>query len=244
VKKKTLLTLMILTPIFFLLSHAITYLVHEYCHSLTAWIFGYKSNPFDLHYGDASISNLLLLDQVSENVDYDAIEMAHPFIAALVAFSGSFIGNLVLLILSLVALNAESLRHFVWRYFFFWLTVMNIGNFIDYVPVRTFATHGDIHEIVSVLGISPWWIMILLGYPIFYTCWYFYKKILPYSYRELSLNYIAQSILLIITTFTLFVLFGTSGLNGYGEIARFTAFLSLYASPMIIAAFWPKRKIV
>ena len=39
---------------------------------------------------------------------------------------------------------------------FLWLAVMNLGNFNDYIPARTFASHGDIGEITTFLGISPW----------------------------------------------------------------------------------------
>ena len=98
--------LFLLTPLFFLVTHAIAYLFHEYAHAFSAFIFGFKSNPFALNYGHLNLKNVLLLNEVTENVDYDAFDTAHPWIGAFVAFSGPFIGNGLLYCLSLYFLSA------------------------------------------------------------------------------------------------------------------------------------------
>ena len=119
---------------------------------------------------------------------------------------------------------------------------MNLGNFNDYIPGRTFATHGDIAEITTFLNISPWWIMIVLGYPICYCFWFFYSKILPYTYKKLAFNSMQQIILLVMVTVTLFAFFGAAGYRGYGPESHLIALLSIYAVPIIIIACWPSRK--
>jgi len=241
-KKNNLLALFLLTPIFFLITHAIAYLTHEYAHSFSAWAFGYKHNPFGLSYGNASLENILLLEQVSENVDYDVFRVNHPWIAAFVAFAGFGVGNLFLYIISIVALFKKQIKSPYYIYFFLWLAVMNLGNFIDYVPGRTFATHGDIAGIITFLNISPWWIMVIIGYPICYSVWHFYSRVLPYSYRKLEINRIPQSIILILISITLFMFFGAVGAEGYGDLSRLIALLSIYMTPIVVIACWPWRR--
>lgn len=240
--KKSIFILLVLTPIFFLIAHAVAYLFHEYCHSFMAWAIGYKANPFDLNYGEITFSNIFFQNQVNENVNYEAIAAVKPWLAAVVAFAGIGVGNLLLLVCSIVMLRITLMINFVWRYFFFWLAVMNLGNFIDYIPVRVFASHGDIHEIVANLNISPWWIMLLLGYPILVGVWFFYKKIMPDVYLELEFDYPAKIVLHFFITITLFVFFGAAGLIGYGDIACFMSLLSIYATPLLILGFWPDRR--
>lgn len=243
--KKSFAILLILTPLVFLITHAIAYFFHEYLHSFSAWILGYKSNPLDLHYGDSSWGNLLLLGQVSENVNYSSFMKAHPWAAAFIAFAGSGIGNVLLLFISIFALQKKS-RSWIYYYFFLWLAVMNLGNFIDYVPSRTlFASDGDVFGIITFLQISPWLIMIILGYPICFAIWYFYSILLTHCYAQMKLSIIQQAIILILITCTLFLLFGAVGIHhGKTDAAHLMGYLSLYAIPIVLLACWPQRKWV
>ncbi len=234
--------LVLLTPLFFYITHAMAFFAHEYCHSFSAWIFGFKENPLILHFGDMSWGNILFFIKMDENVHYSAFYLAHPWKAAFIAFAGFGVGNVALFILSLIFLFSKKPHGQIYYYFFLWLAVMNLGNFNDYIPGRTFASHGDIGEITTFLNISPWWIMIIFGYPICYCFWFFYSKILPLTYKMLALNPIQQVIVLMMTTFTLFALFGTPGYNNYGPESHFIALLSIYCIPIIIVACWPARK--
>jgi hypothetical protein len=145
------------------------------------------------------------------------------------------------LIVSLCALHTKKIHHYLYYYFFFWLAVMNLGNFIDYVPSRTFGTHGDMQEITSFLNISPWWLMIIFGYPICYSFWFFYSKTVPLTYTKLKINAYVQAILLIAVTLTMFGLFGAAGMLDYGPESHLLSQLSWYIAPIIIVACWPAR---
>ena len=164
--------------------------------------------------------------------------------AAFIAFAGMGVGNLLLFIISIIALLSKKPHSHLYYFFFLWLAVMNLGNFNDYIPGRTFSSHGDIGEITTFLGISPWWIMVVFGYPICYSFWFFYSKILPLTYKKLALNYIQQIILLAMVTFTLFTLFGSAGYSNYGPESHLIALLSIYSTPIVIIACWPNRKWV
>ncbi|CAD6516484.1 hypothetical protein LMG28727_01334 [Paraburkholderia kirstenboschensis] len=64
-----------LTPVFFILSLWVSAFPHEYAHSIIAWLFGYKPNPFDIDYRSFDWKNVLLL----ENNDLFWISMSILF---------------------------------------------------------------------------------------------------------------------------------------------------------------------
>ena len=234
--------LILLTPFFFYTTHALAFFIHEYCHSFSAWIFGFKANPLILNFGDTSWGNILFFIKMDENVNFSLFYAAHPWIASFVAFAGMGVGNVILFLISIKLLLSKKQHTQFYYYFFIWLAVMNLGNFNDYIPGRTFSTHGDIGEITTFLNISPWRIMVLFGYPICYCFWLFYSKILPHTYKKLAFNTIQQIILLVLVTLTLFALFGAVGYSDYGSESHLIALLSIYVIPIVIVACWPSRK--
>lgn len=236
--------LILLTPLFFYISHAFAFFTHEYFHSFSAWIFGFKANPLILNFGDTSWGNILFFTKMDENVNFHLFYSAHPWKASFIAFAGMGIGNVLLFLFAIIALLSKKPHSQLYYYFFLWFAVMNLGNFNDYIPGRTFASHGDIGEITTFLSISPWWMMIVFGYPICYCFWFFYSRVLPITYQKLSLNYIQQTILLVMVTLTLFALFGAAGFSDYGPQSHFIALLSIYIVPIVIIACWPTRKWV
>ncbi len=239
-KNKTCFWLILLTPLLFLITHAIAYLVHEYAHSFTAWAFGFKANPFDLHYGNPTWANILFLQEVSEKVDYANFSSQHPWKAAFISFAGFGIGNSLLFLICCYLLITKVLNRPLYIYFFLWLAVMNLGNFLAYIPSRTFANRDDVYQIVSFLQISPWVVMILLGYPIIYAVNYFYRRVLPKTYACLGAPKLFQATTLILVTFTLFILYGTVGIRSYGAYSSLLSQLSIYLAPMIVVAYWPR----
>lgn len=80
--------LIFLTPLFFYVTHALAFFIHEYSHSFSAWIFGFKDNPLLLNYGDASWGNILFFNKIDENVNFQPFQATHPWIAAFIAFAG------------------------------------------------------------------------------------------------------------------------------------------------------------
>lgn len=235
--------LILLTPLFFYMTRALAFFVHEYAHSFSAWVLGFKHNPLILNFGDASWGNILLYTKIDENVDFNSFSGIHPWSASFIAFAG-ILSNAILFIISVKALFSKKNHSQLYYYFFLWFTVINLGNFNTYIPARTFSHIHDIGEITTFLNISPWWIMILFGYAICYCFWFFYSEILPYGYKKLSFNSIQQIILLIMVTFILFAVTGTSGYTNHGPESHFIALLSLYAIPIVIISCWPSRKWV
>src|SRR5436190_871215 len=124
IKKITLFKLILLTPIFILLSHYLVVFIHEYAHAFTAWLLGYKDSPFDLNYGDYSLSNLLLLTGIDQKVDNNMIySLGHPGHVALIAFAGPGIVFFLFFISSWLTLSKKVTTHPYLLYFLFFFNL-------------------------------------------------------------------------------------------------------------------------
>jgi len=227
------------------LAHALGYFLHEFAHSFTAWILGYKANPLALTYGHLTPTNLLIQAQVEENVDYDPIFAAGKgFQAALIAGAG-VLANVVFYLGSL-KLYSICKQH-DWKpagLFSVLFCLMNAGNFLDYVPVRTFTTHGDMVTLERGLHISPWWVVAVAGMPFAWAIWHFFRTLLPdaswFLFPENQLRHIA---LVVTSCFVMFGYYGSSGLHGYGEICRrISLFSALVILPAALILCWPRRR--
>jgi hypothetical protein len=251
-KKATRLKLILLTPVFIIFSHYFAVFPHEYAHSFMAWILGYKSNPLQLNYGGTSWNNLLLLSNINENVNYRQIlNDGHFFYVALIAFSGAWIANLLLFILSLYLLKQKTVKQKPYIFYFtFWFNLMNLGNFYDYVPMRTFANYGDIYGIVVGLNISPWWIYIMVGYLVAFLIWHFFTSTLISAYKNFEISSTPLRAGLMITS--VLILFGFfSGIIGISlspdpknfniDVSHFLSLTSFLMIPGVVLACWPTR---
>jgi hypothetical protein len=228
---------------FLWITHGIAYFAHEYAHSGTAWLLGWKANPFAIEYGRLSASNLLLFSDVDENVDYQNI-FAHGsgHAAALIGIAGILFANGILYLLCRFFLRQPSVRSRASLYlFFFWLCFMCVANFYDYVPIRTFASHGDIAHLVQGLRISPWVCVVVLGYPTALAMWHFFTRVLPDGLLVFAPELHAAQVTVVLTCVVLmFGYFGASGYSGYGEVSHVLSGLSIAAIPGIILACWPR----
>ncbi len=245
-KKNQKLGLVLITPVFIIVTHYIAMLPHEYMHSFMAWFLGDKSNPLDLNYGGTSWTNLLLLIHMDENVNYELIRsMGYNSHIALIAFAGAGLANIPLFFLSLWLLQKEKIKNRPYLYYFLFLfNLMNLGNFYDYVPIRTFSTHGDVAHFVIGLSISPWWVYIIGGYLVFFAMWQFFTKTMIRAYVNLGIDTALKASLMIICVGILFGFYGLPGFFGYGEISYFLSATSLIIIPGLIFGLWPMREWV
>lgn len=213
--------------------HAIAFFAHEYAHSFTAWILGWKANPLAINYGHLTVGNVLAQFDIDENVDYGPIFAAgHGAVAAVIAAAGMVIGNgLITYPISRWGFAAARRSGSRARgLFFYWLCIASVGNFIDYVPTRTFASHGDMHTIVQGLGCSPWWIIVLAGIPFVLALVHFFFRYQPGAlYWLFPASRSRRVIMAVLAAFALFGFYGAVGLSGYGEVARAISITSVCA---------------
>ncbi|MES1220711.1 MAG: hypothetical protein ABUT20_34745, partial [Bacteroidota bacterium] len=169
----------------------------------------------------------------------------------LAAFAGSGIGSALLFLLCSFLLNKNSVKQRPYLYYFiFWLQLMNLGNFFDYVPIRTFSTHGDVGNMVRGLNISPWWVFIIIGYIVAYLMYRFFTRTIISMFVNLKITSISvQACIMIVCVLIMFGWFG--GILGplisknpmhNGEIAYFLEIATFAAIPGIVFILWPTQK--
>lgn len=199
------------------LAHAIAFFVHEYAHSTTAWLMGWKENPLAINYAHPTLSVFLLQLGISENVDYAPIFAAgRGWQAAIIAAAGMVAGNaLITYPLSLWGIRRGMLRGSrAWAMLFYWLCAASVGNFIDYVPVRTFANQDDMHTLARGLGISPWLILFVLGVPAVIALAHFLFRIQPAVLRwVLPESATGRGVLVFLTAAAIFGFYGAAGMS-------------------------------
>jgi hypothetical protein len=199
-----------------------------------------------LDYGHLSVHNILLLDDIDENVDYDPIFAAgRGWIASLIAVAGVLIGNGIGYLLSRYGYTrAKAQNKHATTQFFYLLWLMNVGNFLSYVPNRTFATHADMATVERGINASPWAVAIVLGIPFAIAIVHFLARILLDARRYLAPgSYAIQVALTILTTFTIFGFFGSAGISRYGTTSHWLATVCVYALlPLSTILYWPRTR--
>jgi hypothetical protein len=130
-------------------AHACVFFAHEYAHSFTAWLLGWKTNPLALNCAHPTLTVLLIQLGIDQNVDELPIfNSGHGVQAALISVAGALLGN-ALITYSLsrwgfrVAQRSSSRG---WAMFAYWACVASVGNLVDYVPIRTFTDGTDLYQ--------------------------------------------------------------------------------------------------
>lgn len=225
-----------------LLAHYAAVIPHEFAHSIMAWILGIKDQPGNIDWGGTSLLNVLLLANIDENVDYTpALEAGKHWKVALTAFAGPGIasGGLFLIARSLITKPWFRTRP-VAANFLFWFLLMNLGNMYDYVPMRVFANHADVHNFILGTGIHPWVIYVVGGYLVLWAIVDFYLNMLPLG-LQLSdfFTPTARGVTLAVATMVLFGYYANPSLLVGSDLRlQVLAGTSIMAIPPIINLLW------
>ena len=223
-------------------AHAIAFFAHEYGHSFTAWALGWKSNPLLLNFGDLSWPNLAAMLKIDERVDYAPIfASGHGAQASLIAAAG-VLANALLYPVAVIAFYKTCARRPILAQLFFWLALMCVGNFIDYVPTRTFSPAGDMHTLEQGLGVGPIVVLFALGLPFLAGGAHFFVRLLPKARRTLPPE-VGEAWLVGVSTFLIFVFFPAAGFeDSAGPVARLIAMACIVvAFPLATVLNWPRR---
>ena len=96
--------------------------------------------------------------------------------------SGVVIGNGAFYLIARQLLRRPAVAARPWvLYFLFWYIVHSVGNFYDYVPLRTFAANGDVKNFALGSGWSLWWILGVVGYLTLWAIVDLYQKAMPWT---------------------------------------------------------------
>ena len=243
--RKSNIILLFLTPLYMWIGHILSVFPHEYAHSLIAWALGFKANPLDIIYGGWSWQNIIFLANIDENVNYVLIDqLGHRQLISLIAFAGPGIGTLAVYLITLYLLR-KSFNSYLY-YLVLWLNLDAIRELWAYVPLRSLTDRADIAHINESLGISHWWIFMLISPLVAWGVWNFFSNTLKNSYEKLGLLSTASKvILLILTVFYFFTLTGMQILMAnYDFITNTLTWISFIAIPFILIFCWPKQQYV
>jgi hypothetical protein len=228
-----------------LLAHYAAVLPHEYAHSFMAFALGYKSDPLVIHFGGTSVVNLILLINIDEQVDYAAMfARGDGPAAALTGFAGPGLANGTMYLLSLFLLRQPGVRRHAFLFILvFWFNFTNVGNFYCYVPIRTFASHGDIGHITQGLGISPWAALVVLGTPTAIAMWFLFTRTLPQALGRIAPDSpFRRGFVVTLSVVSMFGYFGLAGFVGYGEPSHTLSVLSVCLIPIMLFLCSPSRR--
>lgn len=229
------------------MSFTLSVFLHEYTHSLVAWLLGFKTTPFDIDYGHFGWSNIVW-QQVDQAVNNPAIDLiGHRYQAGIIPIippiliNGGF-GLGVLFHLE-KRLKQEKERRFL-NIFLFTFVLWNVGEFFNYTCLRSFSTHADVGLFLHYFQLSPWVIFI----PGFYVSLFAFYRILSPLCRSLFQRYALKkfSVISIYLT-TCFILFVFQPLIGFrfdffrfNPTVTFVNILCLLVAPIMSYAFWPR----
>lgn len=111
----------------------------------------------------------------------------------------------------------------------YWACTASVGNFIDYVPIRTFTLDGDMGSVQRGFGWSSWTVLFVLGTPTLLALAYFLLRIVPSTLRWLFPDSAAQRLsVAVLTVCILFGFFGAAGLSGSGPISHRLSMISVF----------------
>jgi hypothetical protein len=232
------------TPLVVLVTYYLSFLPHEYGHSFAAWILGIKSSPWPIIWGDTSIGNILFLDKMDENVDYDAAMASGKNLAvAVVAVSGIGVNGVLYLLMRFVLPFWRSSARRLVAYSALWFLFMQVGNLYCYVPIRVASPHADMHNWVLGSHQSFWWLYVVIGYLVLWAMVDFYRTVLPTSLDASRIDIPAgRGVVLVTATLLMFGYFAGPGLMMPDDISLFVSRTSLLLIPVVICVSW--RRVV
>jgi len=242
---KRAVAFIMLTPVFFIVSLWVSAFPHEYAHSITAWLFGYKLNPLDIDYGRFDWKNVLFVDGIDEHVNYFLIYLfGDRFAIGTIAFAGPFIATLLLYLASSRVIRSTKLRRRPFLFYFIvWVNVTNLSELISYVVLRSITKHGDLGHIEFAWGVSQWLVFTVGCVLLSIATWNFFSRTLVVLYLVAGENRISfKCFFVFLFSVYLFAYPAARVLLENNDLFSISmSILFCILTPVVVIAFWPGR---
>lgn len=210
-----------LLVILFIAHHLMIYL-HEWTHGFVAWVAGYKSSPFAIHYGEKWFT----LWDIDEAVNYPQIYSdGKAYLVAWIAIAPTLL-QMILFPIGLKVLSLPKIRNTWWLFaFVYFFTLFLLAETYAYIPIRTFSGVDDIHNYLTATGLSPWTVAIPGTLYVIWGMYQILNKQIPRAYSSLKIS--TKSGRFVFTLTTLVIFFGYYGAIGFTKSDVISHFLSL-----------------
>jgi len=196
------LVYVVIVVVTFAILQAVLVVMHEFTHSTVAWLLGHMRSPLDIVWG-----NPLTLDGWDEGVHYSELFASGHLRAAAIIGVSPLVVHAAIVTLGLVLMQRKGTQGRKWLFHtIFWFVIANLMELINYIIMRSWATHGDTGNFNRGLGLSPWIIFIVGSLAIVVGLYILFGKILPHMYAIFARgNRLTEWAILVMTAFFLFI---------------------------------------
>ncbi len=235
---KRLAFILALIAIIFIAHHGMIYF-HEWVHGTAAWLTGYKSHPFAIHYGEKWIT----LRDIDEAVPYNQIlRDGKPSVMAFIAIA-PLVCQVLVFLLGLKLMNLPALQSKRWLFaFVYWFTFFQLAEIFSYIPIRSFAQKDDIYNFDFATGLSPWFVVIP---GTLFVIWGIYRILtfeMPRACDCLKISSTAgRSAFYVTSVFFFFAYYGARGLLEPDPVSQNLSKVSLALFPLVLIALCCKQ---
>jgi hypothetical protein len=142
----------LVTVLIYFALQTILVIVHEYAHSMAAWLLGYTATPFTVVWG-----NPITIRGWDEGVPYDQVfrSPGHPAEAVIGGIPLFMHAVFAALGLYLLQQRLPTRRKLIF-YAVYLFVVVNLTELVAYILMRPFAGSGDTGRFNQGLRLSPW----------------------------------------------------------------------------------------
>jgi hypothetical protein len=199
--RETLVYVVIVIATFIVLQ-AVLVIMHEFTHSTVAWLLGYMRSPLGIVWG-----NPLTLDGWDEGVHYSELFASGHLHAAAIIGVSPLIVHAAIVTLGLVLMQRKDMQGRKWLFHtIFWFVIANLMELINYIIMRSWATHGDTGNFNRGMGLSPWFIFIVGSLAIVVGLYFLFRETIPRMYAIFARgNRPTEWAILVMTAFFLFI---------------------------------------
>ena len=242
-KAKQTISYLVLALVTFLPISALFVIIHEYIHSITAWLLGAKENPMIIQWG-----NLVTLAGWDEAVCYSCLfDSGRGTAAAIIAASPLLFQAAVFIICLYLMLGDLLLKKRLLFHVVFWVAIINFMELFTYIAYESFSLHGDIGNINRGLGLSPWLLFTVNMTLVLARICLLFGRVLPKMNVVVAKgNPLTKGLILILSAFIFFRLGSVLWVmvSLYPDPQWMFGLIGLAGFVLVVYLCWPTRRWV
>jgi len=198
---KSIFSYFLIMVVTFFSFQAIVILIHEFTHSITAYLLGAMPHPFSIVWG-----NFFTMTCWDEGVQYSRLWATGLGVDGAITGIMPLVVHTILISCGLwLLLSGIMLKHKWGFHLVFWFIVANIMELFAYMPLRAFSSHGDTGNFNHGLGLNPWLLFFAGTIIVIILLYYLLLRALPGMYVVVARG--SRSIQYMILIFSAFAIF-------------------------------------